>query len=100
MRTVVPARARNMPAKSTAASFLHGRSAMIWLVTSQHRGVTHTRQSPSTCLRGMKNITPAVVRRVRGMFIRKIQRQESADLDEMAPPMTGPMPLARATTAP
>lgn len=48
----------------------------------------------------MKKMTPAVVRIVRGMLRRKIQRHDSADLEERAPPITGPMPLAMATTAP
>lgn len=37
---------------------------------------------------------------VSGRFMRKIHRHESADLEDRAPPMTGPIPLASATTAP
>jgi len=48
----------------------------------------------------MKKTTQNVVRNVSGRFRRKIQRHESVALDERAPPMTGPMPLAMATTAP
>ena len=48
----------------------------------------------------MKNTTPAVVRTVKGMFMRKIHRHESSDLDDSAPPIIGPMPFAIATTAP
>ena len=48
----------------------------------------------------MKNTTHAVVSTVIGRFMRKIHRHESLDLDERAPPITGPIPLAIATTAP
>ena len=62
--------------------------------------VTHSRQSPSTFFKGMKNKTHSVVRPVRGRFRRKIHRHESADCDASAPPITGPIPFARATTEP
>lgn len=98
MMTIVPAKARKIPIKSTAFSFLK-------LTVSAGHGVlfndgTYIRQSPSTFFSGMKNITPRVVRTVSGMFMRKIHRHESSELEDMAPPITGPMPLAMATTAP
>lgn len=48
----------------------------------------------------MKNKTHSVVNAVRGKLSLKIQRHESWDFDARAPPMTGPIPLARATTEP
>lgn len=98
MITIVPANARNIPTKSTAFNFLN------FSVRVDHgfcsKTFTYIRQSLSTFLSGMRNITPSVVRTVSGMFMRKIHRHESSELEDMAPPMTGPMPLAIATTAP
>lgn len=94
--TVIPAKARNMPRKSTAFSFLFITS----VGTLPSPKGTHSLQSPSTFFNGMKNNTQRVVNRVSGSCILKIHRQESSELDESAPPMTGPMPFARATTAP
>lgn len=48
----------------------------------------------------MKKTTQPVVRAVSGKLRRKIHRHDSDDLEERAPPMTGPMPFAIATTAP
>lgn len=98
MMTVVPAKARKMPAKSTAFSFLD-----LSVSAGRRSGFdngTYIRQSPSTFLSGMKNMTPRVVRTVSGIFMRKIHRHESSELEDMAPPITGPMPFAIATTAP
>ena len=78
--TAVPPRARNAPKKSMALSFSF--------------------QSPSTFLNGMKNSTHAVVTTVSGIFRRKIHRHESGPMEARAPPITGPIPFASATTAP
>lgn len=48
----------------------------------------------------MKNSAHAADSAVKGRFIRKIHRQESSPLEERAPPITGPIPLANAVTAP
>lgn len=53
-----------------------------------------------TGLRGMKNMTQRVVKAVVGRLIRKIHRQEVGEMEDRAPPIKGPMPLERATTAP
>jgi hypothetical protein len=62
--------------------------------------ITHNLQSPWTFFNGMKKMAQPVVRAVRGRLRRKIHRHDSADLDDKAPPTTGPIPFAMATTAP
>ncbi|GMF96071.1 unnamed protein product [Aspergillus oryzae] len=79
-RTAVLPKARNAPIKSIALSFIF--------------------QSPVTFRRGMKNSTHRVVIAVSGRFRRKIHLHESSLMEDKAPPMTGPIPLAIATTAP
>jgi hypothetical protein len=87
-----------MPKKSTALSFLFYISKTL----TRPLGVlsTNNLQSPSTFFRGIENKTQQVVNNVSGSCMRKIQRHESSDFEESAPPMTGPTPLAMATTAP
>lgn len=46
------------------------------------------------------NTTQHVVNKVSGKFRRKIHRQESSEIEDSDPPITGPIPLAIATTAP
>lgn len=79
-KTEVPPRAKSAPKKSIAFSL--------------------TFQSPVTFRRGIKNKTANVVNAVSGRFKRKIHRHESCEMEASAPPTTGPMPLAIATTAP
>jgi hypothetical protein len=74
-------------------------------------------QSPSTFLKGIKKNTQAVVRPLKNKFRRKIHlleerqrritdsimlttHQESLLCEANAPPTTGPMPCATATTEP
>lgn len=97
MKTVIPAKESKMPTKSTAFSFLCVDEWLTFL--SMGRGA-HSFQSPSTFFKGIKKSTQHVVSKVNGRFMRNIHRQESSDLDERAPPMTGPIPFAKATTAP